>query len=239
MVAGIFSFMEKTEIILQANGTLTERVIRERELDAGQLVLDALTENVSRIVRKVMDIPGWGDVHANVGLTDTLWSVPIQRLPLRARFRLSNEVLVPVFASSTDLEMPLIWQAPAEVRLVFVVGTKFEDDLVQVEGNWLFACDQDKRGYRLPLPNLHDDCRICTGAFADHCETAFECVAASLEQFNKSKWNADLMRTVEQSQKFFRFRPTNETFETLPILSDDWTLLCDKVSTAIMERVVL
>jgi hypothetical protein len=47
------------------------------------------------------------------------------------------------------------------------------------------------------------------------------------------------MRTVEQSQKFFRFQPTNETFETLPIQADDWTTLCDKVSTAIMERVIL
>jgi uncharacterized surface protein with fasciclin (FAS1) repeats len=62
---------------------------------------------------------------------------------------------------------------------------------------------------------------------------------ASLEQFNRSKWNADLMRTVAQSQQFFRFRPTNETFETLPITASDWTTLCDKVSTAIMDRVIL
>ena len=47
------------------------------------------------------------------------------------------------------------------------------------------------------------------------------------------------MRTVERSQKFFRFRPTNETFETLPIEAADWTTLCDKVSTAISERIIL
>ena len=47
------------------------------------------------------------------------------------------------------------------------------------------------------------------------------------------------MRTVAQSQQFFRFRPTNETFETLPIVAADWTTLCDKVSTAIMDRVIL
>ena len=231
--------MEKTEIILQSNGALTERITRERELDAGQSVLDALTQEVARIVRNVMAIPGWGPVHANVGLTDTIWSVPINRIPLLARFRLINGLLVPMFASSTDIEMPLVWKAPSDVRLVFAISTKTEDDFVSVDGNWLFACDQDKRGYRLPLPNLHDDCRICTGAFDGDQETAFECVKASLDQFNQSKWNSDLMRTIEQSQKFFRFRPTNETFETLPIQSDDWTLLCDKVSTAIMERVVL
>jgi hypothetical protein len=70
------------------------------------------------------------------------------------------------------------------------------------------------------LPNLHDDCRICTGGFEGDQETALECVRASLEQFNQSKWNSDLMRTIEQSQKFFRFRPTKETFETLPILGE-------------------
>jgi hypothetical protein len=110
---------------------------------------------------------------------------------------------------------------------------------VSVEGNWLFACDVDKRGYRLPLPNLHDDCRICTGAFDGDQETAFDCVKASLEQFNKSKWNADLMRTSEQSKQFFRFKPTRDGFETLPIQSDNWTMLCEKVGSALIERVIV
>ena len=231
--------MEKTEIILQSNGTLTERLISERDLNAEQSVLDALTDNVTRNVRNVMSIPDWGTVHANVGMADTLWFVPIDRIPLNARFKLVNQVLVPMFASATDLEMPLVWKAPKEVKLVFVVSTKLEDELVSVDGNWLFACDQENRGYRLPLPNLHDDCRICTGGFEGDQATAFECVRVSLEQFRKSKWNADLMRTTEQSQKFFRFQPTQETFETLPIQSDNWPALCSKISTPIMERVIV
>jgi hypothetical protein len=177
--------------------------------------------------------------HASVGLHDTIWSVPIDRIVLNARFRLVNEVLVPAFGSATDLEMPLVWRAPEDVRLVFVIRTEFSDDHLEMGGNWLFACDSDNRGYRLPLPNLHDDCRICTGNFPDRYDTGCECVIACLEQFRKSKWNADLMRTVEQSQKFFRFKPTNEAFETLPIQAADWTALCDKVSTAILERVIL
>ena len=231
--------METTEIIIRGNGTLTERVIRERDLEAGQSVLDALTDEVTRSIRNVMTIPDWGVAHANVGQNDTIWSVPIDRIPLNAKFRLINDVLVPMFASSTDIEMPLVWHAPKEVRLVFAVRTAFSDGCARIEGNWLFACDKDNRGYRLPLPNLHDDCLICTGNFDDRYDSGGECLTASLEQFRKSKWNADLMRTVEQSQKFFRFQPTNETFETLPIQADDWTTLCDKVSTAIMERVIL
>jgi hypothetical protein len=93
--------------------------------------------------------------------------------------------------------------------------------------------------YRLPLPNLHDDGLICTGEFEESYDTGQASVVASLEQFNQSQWNSDLMRTVAESQKFFRFRPTNETFETLPIEAADWTTLCDKVSTAIMDRVIL
>jgi hypothetical protein len=60
-----------------------------------------------------------------------------------------------------------------------------------------------------------------------------------VEQFRKSKWNADLMRTVEKSQQFFRFQPGDDSFTTLPIEATDWTTLCDKVSTSIMERVIL
>jgi hypothetical protein len=105
---------------------------------------------------------------------------------------------------------------------------------------WLFAFSKDNNGYRLPLPNLHDECSICTGEFDDSYDTALGGIVASLEQFNQSKWNSDLMRTVAQSQKFFRFRPTNETFTTLPIEAADWTTLCgERVSTAIMDRVIL
>ncbi len=231
--------METTGIILRENGTLAERVIQERELDAGPAVLDALTEGVSRNLRHALALAEWGAVHASVGAKDTIWTVAISRIPLHARFRLINQVLVPAFAAADGLDLPLVWQAPPEVRLAFAVGTEVEDEDVRVTGNWLFACDAQRRGYRLPLPNLHDDCRICTGDFADRHHSAVEAVTASLEQFRKSKWNADLMRTLERSQQFFRFQPTNETFTTLPIAAADWTTLCDKVSTDILERVVL
>ncbi|MGZ5516518.1 MAG: hypothetical protein ACXWJX_02370 [Limisphaerales bacterium] len=231
--------METIEFIIGDDGTITERTIVERDLDAGQRVFDAITEEVKRPIRNLLKIANWGMVHANVGLRDSIWSVPIRKIPLHARFRLVGGVLVPQFGSRTEIEFPLTWQAPDDVRLVFAVRTAFENDYNTVTGNWLFAFDKDNRGYRLPLPNLHDDCLICTGNFQDTHESASECVIASLEQFKKSKWNDDLMRTVEQSQKFFRFHPTNDSFETLPIESADWTTLCDKVSTALMERIVL
>ena len=230
--------MDKTEIILNPDGSFLERQIHERSLNVGQGVLETLTENVCRTVHHVFSLPNWGQVHASVGLHDTLWCVTLDRIPLHARFKLVNQVMVPMFASGTDLEMPLVWRVPANVKVVFAVQTKTEDDFVSVQGNWLFACDQDKRGYRLPLPNLHDDCRICTGGFDGDQESALECVKKSLDQFAVSKWNSDLMRTIEQSQKFFRFQPTKESFETLPI-QGDWTTLCDKVSTALFERVVV
>jgi hypothetical protein len=230
--------MEKTEIILNHDGSFVERLVSERSLNVGQGVLDTLTENVCRQVRNVFSIPNWGAVHASVGLHDVLWCIALDKIPLHARFKLINQVMVPMFASGTDLEMPLVWKVPANVKVLFCVLTKADDGFVSVEGNWLFACDQDKRGFRLPLPNLHDDCRICTGQFEGDQETALECVKASLEQFSVSKWNSDLMRTIEQSQKFFRFLPTKESFEPLPI-QGEWTGLCSKVSTALFERVVL
>jgi hypothetical protein len=231
--------MEKIEIIINDNGTITERKISERNLKAEGEVLDALTSDVTRKNRNVMSIPGWGMAHANVGLTDTIWSVPIDRIPLKARFKVINGVLVPMFASHTDLEMPIVWRAPKEVRLMFVVRTETKDERVATYGNWLFAFNKDDNGYRLPLPNLHDECTVCTGEFENNHDTALACIVASLEQFNQSKWNSDLMTTVEQSQKFFRFKPTNETFETLPIGATDWTTLCEKISTATMDRVIL
>jgi len=40
--------MEKTEIILQTDGSFVERLVSERTLNVGQGVLDTLTENVTR-----------------------------------------------------------------------------------------------------------------------------------------------------------------------------------------------
>jgi hypothetical protein len=231
--------METTEIILRENGTLAERIITERELEAGPAVLDALTEGVTRELRHVLTLPDWGPVHASVGLTDTVWTVAINRIPLHTRFQLIDQVLVPVFTPAPDLELPLVWQAPAAVRLAFVIRMEEETAGVRITGNWLFACDAERRGYRLPLPNLHDDCLLCTGQFRDEYPSASEAVSASLEQFRKSKWNADLLQGLERSQQFFRFQPTNETFTTLPIAAADWTTLCTKVATDILERVVL
>jgi hypothetical protein len=202
-------------------------------------MLDALAGNVFRKVENLLQIPDWGTAHANIGPDDIIWSVQIKRIPLKARFRLVSQVLVPMFASTSDLEMPLVWEVPAEIRLLFVIRTEAVDEYHQVENNWLFAYNQANNAYHLPLPNLYDDCSICTGQFDRQHDTAAECVTASLEQFNKSQWNSDLMPSLECSQKLFRFKPTDETFETLPIDAPDWTSLCAKVSTAIMDRLIL
>ena len=94
--------MDKIEIILRDNGTLTERTIRERDLKAEGEVLDELTADVTRRQRNVMSVSGWGHVHADVGLNDTVWSVPIKQLPLKARFRVINGVLI--FKTATPLD---------------------------------------------------------------------------------------------------------------------------------------
>jgi len=194
---------------------------------------------MKRDIRNVIHLPQTGMAHANVSTNDTLWSVAIDRISLNTKFRLIDDVLVPAFTAETDIAIPLLWHAPKELRLVFAVQIACCYLAVKVEGNWLFAFDKEKRGYRLPLSNLHDDCLICTGNFEQHYSSCYEALIASLEQFRKSQWNSDLMQNLEQSQRFFRFRPTNETFEVLPIDAEDWTTLCDKVSTSILERIIL
>jgi hypothetical protein len=231
--------MEKTEFILQSNGAIIQRTINERELKVEASTLEVLTENVTRQTKNVFHLPEWGTVHASVGLSDTVWSVPIRRIPIHARFRLVEGVMVPVFTSTKDIELPLVWNVPSAVTVVFVVLTQDDGESASIIHNYLFALDADKRGYRLPLPNLFDDCRICTGEFALDHANAFECVCASLEQFNQSQWNADLMQDTQKSQHMFRFQPSDENFETLPMLTADWTGLCRKVSTALLERIIV
>ncbi len=91
--------MEKTEIIIRDNGTLTERFIRERDLKAEGEVLDELTADVTRKERNVMAFPVWGLAHADVGLNDTLSVGGHRPDPTQGPVRLTNGVLLPVFAS--------------------------------------------------------------------------------------------------------------------------------------------
>ena len=88
------------------------------------------------------NIPDWGFVHASAVRTTRFGRCQLTAFRLHARFKLVNQVMVPMFASGTDLEMPLVWKVPAEVKVVFAVLTKQEDGMVSVEGNWLFAAEQ-------------------------------------------------------------------------------------------------
>ena len=62
--------MDKTEIILQTDGSFVERLVSERTLNAGQSVLDTLTENITRPIRNVFNVPGFAlqqDLHGVMG----------------------------------------------------------------------------------------------------------------------------------------------------------------------------
>ncbi len=72
---------------------------------------------------------------------------------------------------------------------MFVVRTRMEDDCVVIGGNWLFAFNQAGNGYRLSLPNLHDECTICTGEFEDSCISAHHHCSASAFQSGTDEEN--------------------------------------------------
>lgn len=230
--------MNTTEIIIRENGTIAERVVQERTLKVQKAVLEELSAYVTREVRNAFDVPNLGHAHANVSKDSTVWSVRLDRVPLNTCFGMVGGVLVPKFESA-EMQMPLEWKVPEEVRLVFVTETKFQGPKTVVQANWLFAFNDVGNAYRLPLPNLYDDCKLCMGTFTTAHNSAQECLVASLEQFRKSEWNSDLMPSIEDAQRFFRFKPTNETFDTLSIDAEIWTDLCEKVSTSLVERVIV
>ncbi|MGZ4961681.1 MAG: hypothetical protein ACXWC8_03910 [Limisphaerales bacterium] len=230
--------MSTTEIIIRENGTIAERTIHERTLKVQKAVLEELSAHVTREIRQAVIVPNWGNAHANVSKDSTVWSIRLGRIPLNTCFGMVGGVLVPKFEAA-EMQMPLEWKAPESIRLVFVTETKFQGLKTVIQANWLFAFNDVGNAYRLPLPNLYDDCKLCMGSFTSAHNSAQECLVASLEQFRKSEWNSDLMPSIEDSQRLFRFKPTNETFESLPVDAPDWTDLCEKVSTSLIERVIV
>ena len=54
--------MENIEFVIRENGTIVERTVHERDLQAEESLLEGLTGKVTRSARNVAPIPDWGMV---------------------------------------------------------------------------------------------------------------------------------------------------------------------------------
>jgi hypothetical protein len=91
---------------------------------------------------------------------------------------------------------------------------------------------------RLPLPNVHSDCRVCTGKYLSDSATSIGALELALAQFNSSTWNSDLLESKEAAGSFFRFSPSGDKFVTIKTLTEP-SKLCQVVSVPEFEYLIV
>lgn len=233
-----------SEFVIGSDGRLFRRDIAEIEMEISQQSLDGLAAGVIRKAPNVFNIKDWGFCHLASGnnVNEYYITVKINRIPMRAHWFLTgkegSQYLVPDFTAKQGQVMDMEWVPFEGMFLSFLCLIQRVDFRWQANRAWLFAHDEQRRFFKLPLPNVFEDCRICEGDWNRNCTNAQEGVSKALEQFANSHWNADLWKTREQTQNMFRFQPRKDTFQQLNYVGDHWTNLCAKVGVDVAKYVV-
>jgi hypothetical protein len=184
-------------------------------------------------LKRVADIGGdYGIAGVSIVNQQIAWTVPILRLGLKAKYNFTDGVHTPFFQGDGKLPvLPLKWEPPSGMRLYLQIWLSDDGQFCQDVASHLFACDVERRLWLLPLSNLHDNCTLCYGGKTTG-ENQLETVKKVCKDFANSPWNADLYKEADLSRTraMFRFKPTKDSFEQLPVLGKHWTEHCIKVS---------
>lgn len=228
------------EYILKDGGAIFRREVTETQVQPGPNFTRDLAGSMSLKVKSVMRLPGENfPLDVVVKGSVAYWSLRLQHLTLRAPFKDIGGIMVPVFNSTSDPTMDMKWDVPGtmDLRLLFEAVTA-ENGTAKIHYVWLFAFFRAKL-FRLPLANLYDDCRVCTGTNNELANTPhYELIFQELERFRSSRWNNDLWNDVTNTQKMFRFKPHEKGFTTEKYQSDRWYDLCNETTNAATQFII-
>lgn len=237
----------KSQYLLEETGRLIRQTISEQEIDLKPEILQRFVQHqlikfpglfsAATISPKLSGTVGM----ANKGPT-TVFSIRLNKLPLRARFVVRGEYLVPDFTSNST-PMFLEWTVPDGMRLYLMVH--MQDGAPTCADQFLVAVDGSNRTYRLPTTNCYENCKLCTGQFNGRGITYADALSKAWKQLEDSDWQSDLSnhggeRGMENSKNMFRFKPLEpDGFQQMSIHSDSWELLCTKISMEFINSFIV
>lgn len=227
----------------------TERwIITKEELDIEDTIKDQFSESISRTASNVQDLTDhtdgyFGIVHARFhGNQETSWTMQIKKIKLNAPFVSHDGIFVPMFDDKDAPNLAIDWKPPATMNLTLTACLSKQDVMAQ----YFVARDAMRRTWKIPISNVFDDLKLCSGLDSIRGTTCTNALKQVIDQFINSRWNQDLYASSDTTLKtntrnMFRFKPSNDGFEQMPFVApdDDWTLLCNKVATDEIERVVV
>lgn len=209
--------------------------------NVSEALLERCGQNVVRTVKRAFLDQDGDFVSVIMTGAETYTVKRLSQIKLLSHYTLNEGFLTPVFKAKDDtqaigmLAAAPVW-ATGAITLAFATRIHFGNGTPHTmpdQACYLIAFDVEKRAWRLPLPNLFNDCALCMGSFNGRGATVKEAFDLALTQFNNSDWNSDL---IEERQKkasqFFRFKPSEGSVECVPF-AGDWTTMCEKVATSV------
>lgn len=196
---------------------------------------EMLSSLAKGIIRKLPNVFNAGvlgpDAAGNVGLAlgdnnASMFTIPVPILPMTAIFRMEGEVLTPTFASPDSDTITLKWTPPADMAIYLMVFMNTDPSVKShyCSDAFLFAQDATAKRYRLPVSNVYEDGRLCTGSYDSYGNSAIESLSKCWKQFHISRWQRDLVDRGGKDQakhalNMFRYKPKKDSgFEQLPIV---------------------
>ena len=238
------------EIVLKPDGRVLKRPFEvtcadEREIQIDDAILECLTGHIARKSKRLFSLNGQP---VGVALLNdnsiAFCSVRLPVLNLNSTIKTDGSLVIPSFEEKGDY-VTLRWTPPMDMKLIYTAKLEFTGSLWQSGMGYIFAFFSSTQVYRVPLPNVYNDCSICNGRNGDPYagDTIMDCFSNSLSDFNSSKWNADLIHDsvngmFVESQRMFRFEPTSDGFNTIQT-EIHWTKLSRPVGTDVLNYVVL
>lgn len=208
-------------------------------IDINQAVLNQLSTTVIRKLPAAL--PGAvlkGGPKYPIGIAvsgnHVCWSVELDVLQINTNFATTADGKV-VYPCPTDHKLPVMqipWIVPANMRLMLMVMATQGD--YGVIAQYFIAVDNSGRFYILPMGNIYEDGKLCSGKYVESRSSCFDALQDAWLQFNSSRWQGDLSETVEvaKTQALFSFKVDNSKFTQLFPTdgSQDWTKFAVKIA---------
>lgn len=220
--------------MIEADGTVCRRTTSTSEIVISDAAMSTLTTASISATPNLATAVG-SRIHMVRQSNQLYFTAVLDRFFMRAPFKMFGDRLVPNF-TGTDPVIEMVWVPPEGCTLKMLIQP--EVGLPRLYCSWFLAFDERGNAWRLPLPNVYDDCRVCTGQPATAYGTHLGMVADTLEKFRESRWNADLWSEPEKTQALFQWIPHNDGFEQVFPKSDDWTNYSYKISIPVLRFVL-
>ncbi len=238
--------MQRSGVLLFPDGAyrLTAEPLAQQSVDAA---LSRCMEGAYKQIGAAFGIDRQ-PVAIAVSSQDTLIGTQLTQLKLNSHFGLFDGNLVPFWGGGgMSLPMTCTWVPPDDCQLYFGVKAKasaIAEGAVAVR-KWklheayFFAKSASVGGFfKLPLPNLFNDGRICMGnslGTAQHNATLEGLLKGLLAHLSESPWGTDMLPDAVNSRRLFRFHPSTLTNVAI---EGEWHANCQRVNRIELETLV-